>query len=170
MEEVGPPNTGASPSGLLWVDPPIPNPDRGSSPRFRTFYGSFTKVCPLGPVLPPLVCPRKPQCVFVRTGLLTMSCSLEQEKTTQAVHKSGGFGSDLAHDAGVGPTSTLRLQDGRRLSLGQFVELQPAPGEALPMVAQLQALWSERPADGQERMLARVRRFYRPQVLLAPVL
>ena len=48
------------------------------------------------------------------------------------------------------------------------MELQPAPGEMLPMVVQLQALWSERPADGQERMLARVCRFYRPQVPLMP--
>ena len=59
------------------------------------------------------------------------------------------------------------VQDGQRISVGDCVELQPTPGETLPIVAQLQALWSERPADGQERMLARVCRFYRPQVLLA---
>ena len=58
----------------------------------------------------------------------------------------------------------LRMQDGRSISVGDFVELQPAPGELLPTVAQLQELWSETPADGQPRMLARVCRFYRPQV------
>ncbi len=57
------------------------------------------------------------------------------------------------------------MQDGQRIAVGECVELQPAAGETLPMVAQIQALWSERPADGQERMLARVCRFYRPQVL-----
>ena len=60
------------------------------------------------------------------------------------------------------------LQDGQRISVGDCVELQPAPGEVLPMVAQLQELWSERPGDGQERMLARICRFYRPQVRLMP--
>ena len=64
----------------------------------------------------------------------------------------------------------LRVQDGHRISVGEFVELQPAPGETLPMVAQVQALWSERPADGQERMLARMCRIYRPQVQLPPAL
>ena len=44
MDAVSPPNTSTSPSGLRWVEPPVPNPDRGASPRFRTFYGSFTKV------------------------------------------------------------------------------------------------------------------------------
>ena len=48
--------------------------------------------------------------------------------------------------------------------MGDYVELQSPPGETLPTVAQLQELWSETPADGQPRMLARVCRFYRAQV------
>lgn len=36
--------------------------------------------------------------------------------------------------------------------------------------AQQQALWAERPVDGQPRMLARCRRLYRPQVRLGPLL
>ena len=35
------------------------------------------------------------------------------------------------------------------------------PGEAQRAVVRIQALWSERPQDGRERMLTRTRRYYR---------
>lgn len=44
------------------------------------------------------------------------------------------------------------------------VELQPYPGETQRRVVRLEALWSERPQDGRERMLATCRRFYFPEV------
>lgn len=37
-------------------------------------------------------------------------------------------------------------------------------GEQQPRVARLEALWSERPVDNCERMLARCRLYYRPSV------
>ena len=37
-------------------------------------------------------------------------------------------------------------------------------GELQPRVARLEALWSERPVDNCERMLARCRLYYRPSV------
>lgn len=53
--------------------------------------------------------------------------------------------------------------------LGDCIELAPEPGESHSRVAQVQALWSECLADGQERKLARCRRFYRPEVCSAPL-
>ena len=50
------------------------------------------------------------------------------------------------------------------VKLGDFVELAPAPGESETTVAQVQALWAERPVDGHSRMLARCCRYYRPRV------
>ena len=50
------------------------------------------------------------------------------------------------------------------MRLGDCVELAPAPGEEMPRLALIQALWAEPAPDGRERMLARCRRFYRPQV------
>ena len=42
----------------------------------------------------------------------------------------------------------------------------PEPGESLLRVLRVEAMWGETPSDGRERMLARCRRFYRPEVRL----
>ena len=49
------------------------------------------------------------------------------------------------------------------MAVGDDVEVEVL-GEQLPRVARIEALWSERPVDGTERMLARCRFYYRPQV------
>ena len=53
-------------------------------------------------------------------------------------------------------------QGGEVVRVGDDVELAPAPGEAAAQVSRIEAIWAERRPDGQERLLARVRRFYRP--------
>lgn len=50
-----------------------------------------------------------------------------------------------------------------RVEVGDAVRLAPATGETHDTIGQLQALWAEKPVDGQPRMLARCRRLYRPQ-------
>ena len=49
------------------------------------------------------------------------------------------------------------------MGMGDDVEVEVL-GERLPRVARIEALWSERPVDGIERMLARCRFYYRPSV------
>lgn len=59
------------------------------------------------------------------------------------------------------------FQDGNVMSVGDAVEMVPRMGEALPRVARIEALWSERPLDGCERFLARCRMYCRPPVGLS---
>ena len=52
-----------------------------------------------------------------------------------------------------------------KISLGDFLELAPLPGDKVTRLVRLTALWSESSQKGQ-RMLARCQRFYRPEVCL----
>ncbi|KAK9823735.1 hypothetical protein WJX72_005024 [[Myrmecia] bisecta] len=49
------------------------------------------------------------------------------------------------------------------IGLGDDIEVQAPPGEDLTRIMQIEALWAETPVDGRQRMLARCRRYYRPQ-------
>ena len=49
------------------------------------------------------------------------------------------------------------------MGVGDDVEVEVLE-ERMPRVARIEALWSERPVDGTERMLARCRFYYRPSV------
>jgi hypothetical protein len=48
--------------------------------------------------------------------------------------------------------------------VGDGVLLSPLPGEVVSQVVRIEQLWQEVPSDGRPRLLARCRRFYRPQV------
>lgn len=67
---------------------------------------------------------------------------------------------------------TSFLLGNREIKENDCVEIDPAPGESKARIARIEALWSETPQDGEERMLARIRRFYRPGVCnrLSPAL
>lgn len=56
------------------------------------------------------------------------------------------------------------LLEGVEIKVGDCVELYPSVGEEHYRVVKIEALWSEIPQDGCERKLARVRRFYLPEV------
>jgi hypothetical protein len=52
---------------------------------------------------------------------------------------------------------------------GGALVLQPLPGDALPQVVRVLALWQEVPADGRPRMFARCARYYRPAETIFPL-
>ena len=56
------------------------------------------------------------------------------------------------------------MQDGELVKVGDAVRLCVLPGDAAPRVAHLQALWSQVPKDGCERMFAQCSLFYWPSV------
>ena len=60
--------------------------------------------------------------------------------------------------------TSLPMQDGHVITVGDAVELCMMPGDQAPRVARLQALWSQAAMDGCERMLAQCCLFYRPSV------
>lgn len=60
-------------------------------------------------------------------------------------------------------TAVLRVQGGEVLGVGDCAEVEVL-GEAQPRVARIDALWSDRPVDGRERMLMRCCYYYRPHV------
>lgn len=86
----------------------------------------------------------------------------------------------LAPQGGNGCSSTCQVwqhllspQGSEVMRVSDDVEMV-APGEPHSAVVRIQALWSERPQDGRERMLARTQRYYRcccrcrfPRLILA---
>lgn len=60
------------------------------------------------------------------------------------------------------------MQAGTLIKVGDAVSLRLLPGDdpEEPRVARLQALWSQVPKDGRERMFAQCCLFYRPSVRL----
>jgi hypothetical protein len=60
-------------------------------------------------------------------------------------------------------------RDGATLRVGDCALLLPRPGEQLPLVVRIDALWQETPSDGAPRQLARCTRFYWPQETIFPV-
>lgn len=93
----------------------------------------------------------------------------------QQQHQQPIWQLDWLEPAAVGPTACMPACAHRRFYSGftlrggcvrvkDCVELAPQPGEPLPRVVRLDALWSEKPSDGRPRMYARCVRFYRPQV------
>jgi hypothetical protein len=106
---------------------------------------------------------------------LCMASGLSAEWVSPPIEDAsmGAAGGDLAaglrhrtHYAAfklLAPTVS-REGDGPVLRLGDCALLAPQPGEVVPQVVRLEALWEEVPSDGRRRMLARCRRFYRPEV------
>jgi hypothetical protein len=54
-------------------------------------------------------------------------------------------------------------QGSEQVALGDCVELAALPGEDGTRVVSVRALWTERLANGQSRMMARCQRYFRPQ-------
>jgi hypothetical protein len=90
----------------------------------------------------------------------------------------GWVGEPLAPpaDAPAAPTALAHRQhfgafrrDGATLRVGDCALLLPRPGEQLPLVVRIDALWQETPSDGAPRRLARCTRYYWPQETIFPV-
>lgn len=83
--------------------------------------------------------------------------------------KLSWLGAPVPPPAGLPPVPHRTFYSGFQcgscaVHVGECVELVPQPGEPQPRVVQLECLWAERPSDGVPRMLARAKRFYRPEV------
>ena len=72
---------------------------------------------------------------------------------------------DTASDSSTkGDFLLYPMQGGDLIKAGNAVLLHMLPGDDAPRVARLQAVWSQVPKDGCERMFAQCCLFYRPSV------
>ena len=151
-------------SKIRWWGPPVPPPSPAAGAAahtlaapHRTYYRGF--ILSQAASQSAVAHPR-----HLRSPASYSNPSHNNGYSPGMTSSSRGNGSGSSRDDGSGGGSDGLHPGDVLVRLGEGVLLSRLPGEVVSQVVRIEQLWQEVPSDGRPRLLARCRRFYRPQV------